>query len=70
MLQRFLRARIPFLSDKLGVVGDILFSYGFMMYLALIVAICATLFLTKTRTGLNLRAVGENPAQQMQQELT
>lgn len=59
---KIFRARIPFLSDKLGVVGDILFSYGFMMYLALIVAICATLFLTKTRTGLNLRAVGENPA--------
>ncbi len=53
--------KIPFLSDHLGVVGEIFFSYGFMMYLAIIIAVIATIFLTKTRTGLNLRAVGENP---------
>lgn len=54
--------KIPFLSDHLGPVGEIFFSYGFMMYLAIIIAIVAALFLTKTRAGLNLRAVGENPA--------
>lgn len=53
--------KIPFLSDHLGQFGKIVFSYGFMMYLAIIIAIVATIFLTKTRTGLNLRAVGENP---------
>ena len=50
--------RIPI---HLGPVGDLFFSYGFMVYLAIIIAIVATWFLNKTRTGLNLRAVGENP---------
>jgi len=54
-------ATLPF-ADKLGLVGDIFFSYGFMTYLAIIIAVLAGLFITKTRCGLNLRAVGENPA--------
>lgn len=56
------QTKIPFLSDRLGVVGDVLFSYGFMTYLALIIALLATWFLAKSRMGLNLRAVGESPA--------
>lgn len=55
-------AKIPFLSDKLGWFGEIFFSYGFMMYLAIAIAIIMHLFLKKTRVGLNLRAVGESPA--------
>ncbi len=55
------RSQIPFLSN-LGIVGKVLFSYGFMMYLAIIVAIILQYFLNHTRAGLNLRAVGENPA--------
>lgn len=55
------RTKIPFLSG-LGVVGELLFSYGFMMYLAIIIAIIMQYFLSVTRKGLNLRAVGENPA--------
>ncbi len=55
-------AKIPYLSTKLGVVGEIFFSYGFLVYVAIALAIVLTLFLNKTRTGLNLRAVGENPA--------
>ena len=55
------RAKLPILS-KLGFIGDLLFSYGFLTYLAIIVAIFMGYFLKKTRTGLNLRAVGENPA--------
>lgn len=55
-------AKIPFLSDHLGVVGRALFSYGFLAYFALIAAIILHFFLNKTRSGLNLRAVGENPA--------
>lgn len=43
-------------------VGQILFSYGFMMYLVLIIAVVCAVFLTKTKAGLNLRAVGESPA--------
>lgn len=52
---------IPF-YDKLGAVGTIFFSHGFMFYLALIIAFVSWFVLKKTRTGLNLRAVGENPA--------
>lgn len=55
-------AKIPFLSDHFGVVGQALFSYGFLAYFAIIAAIILHFFLNKTRSGLNLRAVGENPA--------
>ena len=43
-------------------VWQIFFSHGFLVYVAIIVAVVATLFLNKTKVGLNLRAVGENPA--------
>lgn len=51
------RAALPFLTD-VGVLS----ALGFMVYLALIIAFIASRFLNKTRQGLNLRAVGENPA--------
>ncbi len=53
--------KLPFLSD-LGVVGKLLFSYGWLVYVAIILAILCQWYLNKTRSGLNLRAVGENPA--------
>jgi simple sugar transport system permease protein len=56
------RTNIPFLSDHLGPVGRIFFSYGFLAYLAVILAFVTSWFLNKTTVGLNLRAVGENPA--------
>lgn len=52
---------LPFAS-KLGVFGKLFFSYGFYVYLALAIAIVAHIVLKRTRVGLNLRAVGENPA--------
>lgn len=54
------RTMIPGLHD-MGVVGKIFFSYGFLAYAAVIIAVLAQLYLSKTRQGLNLRAVGENP---------
>ena len=54
-------ARIPWLSTALGAVSGIFFSYGFMFYFSIFLAIATTLFLNRTRIGLNLRAVGENP---------
>lgn len=54
-------AKIPVLSG-LGTVGQVLFSYGFLVYAAIALAIVLHWFLTRTRAGLNLRAVGENPA--------
>ena len=52
--------RLPF-AEKLGVFGTIFFNYGFMMYSAIVVAIILSVYLNRTRAGLNLRAVGENP---------
>ena len=55
------RANINNVTD-LGTIGKLLLSYGYMVYLAIVVAIVMAWFLNRTRTGLNLRAVGENPA--------
>ena len=55
-------ARIPFLSEKLGVVSDLLFGYGFMLYFTIALAIILTIVFNKSRVGLNLRAVGESPS--------
>lgn len=37
-------------------------SYGFLVYLAIIIAVVALIILKKTKVGLSLRAVGENPS--------
>lgn len=55
------RANIPGLSG-LGVFGKVFFSYGFMVYLAVILAILLSWYMNRTRQGLSLRSVGENPA--------
>lgn len=55
------KTSLPF-AKNLGWFGDIFLSYGFMVYLAVIIAVAAGLMLKKTRVGLHLRAVGENPA--------
>ena len=55
------RTALPF-AKTTGWVGKIFFSYGFLAYIAIIVAFVAAHILKKTRTGLQLRAVGENPA--------
>ena len=58
---KFFNASLPF-ADKLGAFGKLFFSYGIMLYLALAIAIATALILNKTKVGLHLRAVGENPA--------
>ena len=57
----FFRTKLPF-ADTTGWFGKIFFSYGFLAYLAIIIAIACAIFLNRTRGGLHLRAVGENPA--------
>jgi simple sugar transport system permease protein len=52
---------LPFLSN-LPVVGKLLFSYNFMVYLSIAAAIFLMYFLARTRRGLNLHAVGEHHA--------
>lgn len=54
------QATIPGLS-KIPVIGELFFSYGFLTYLAIILAFVISFFILKTRSGLNLRSVGENP---------
>ena len=54
------QASIPGLN-KIPVIGKLLFSYGFLTYVSIILAFLVAFILLKTRVGLNLRAVGENP---------
>ena len=54
------QACIPGLS-KNPVIGKLFFSYGFLTYFAIILAFAMAFFLLKTRVGLNLRSIGENP---------
>ena len=57
----FFTKKLPFASST-GWFGKIFLSYGFLAYLAIIIALVVAYFLKKTRGGLHLRAVGENPA--------
>ena len=50
------------IADKLGWFGQIFLSYGFLAYVAIIVSLIAAYVLKRTRVGLHLRSVGENPA--------
>ncbi|MCQ2486137.1 MAG: ABC transporter permease [Clostridia bacterium] len=52
---------LPFAS-KLGWFGDVFLSYSFLAYVAVAIAIICTIYFNRTRSGLKLRAVGENPA--------
>lgn len=47
---------------QLGGFGQVVLSYGFLTYFAIIVSLVCALVLKKTKIGLYLRAVGENPA--------
>ena len=49
-------------SAKSGGFVQIFFSHGVLVYLAIIIAIVTQIILNRTRLGLHLRAVGENPA--------
>lgn len=55
------QTKLPF-AEKLGFIGDAFLSSGFMTYLAIIIAVIVAIIIKRTRIGLNLRAVGENPA--------
>ncbi len=57
----FTGLKIPFLSD-IPILGPLLFNYDFLVYMGIALALALAWFLNKSRKGLNLRAVGENPA--------
>ncbi len=58
---KFFNMHLP-IAEALGGFGKLFFSYGIMIYLSIAVAIVTSYVIKKTRVGLNLRAVGENPA--------
>lgn len=53
---------LPEALQNIPVIGSILFSYNFFVYLGFAMAIAMAYFMSKTRSGLNLCAVGESPA--------
>ena len=55
------REKLPLLKD-IPVLGDVLFSYGFLTYFAILLSVYLAWYINRTRRGLNLRAVGESPA--------
>jgi ABC-type uncharacterized transport system permease subunit len=55
----------PFLPSSMQnwpIVGPILFGQNVLVYLSWLCVIAIALYLSRTRPGLNLRAVGESPA--------
>ena len=52
---------LPFAAD-MGWFGKIFLSYSFLVYLAIVIALVASYIINRSRTGLHLRAVGENPS--------
>ena len=58
----FSQPLLPNFLRDIPVVGKMLFSYNFMIYLVLVIALLMAWYFSKTRSGLCLRAVGEDPA--------
>ncbi len=54
------RRSLP-IAETTGVFGKLFLSYGFLAYIAVIIALSISYMLNRTRTGLHLRAVGESP---------
>ena len=50
------------LVTSTGWFGEIFLGHGFLVYLAIILAVITTIIVKKTNVGLSLRSVGENPA--------
>lgn len=57
----FTDIRLPLLGD-IPFIGPVFFRQGIFVYLGYVAAVVATIYIFKTRIGLNLRAVGENSA--------
>lgn len=49
-------------AGKLGWFGEIFLSHGVFVYVAIAIALVSAFVFKKTRIGLNLRSIGENPA--------
>lgn len=58
---KLIAKNLSFAKD-LGWFGDVFFSHGIFVYIAIAVAVVAAVFLKRTKVGLHLRAIGENAA--------
>jgi simple sugar transport system permease protein len=52
---------IPVLSD-IPVIGPLLFAQDFFVYVSLLLTVAVAFYLSRTRSGLTLRSIGENHA--------
>ncbi len=57
----FADIEIPLLS-KIPILGRGIFSHNILVYLGIIIAVAMWWYLKHTKSGLKLRAIGENPA--------
>ena len=55
------RTKLPF-AESTGWFGELFLSFGFLAYVAIIIALAVSFVINNTRVGLQLRAVGEDPA--------
>lgn len=58
----FQNSPFPQTLQDIPIIGKLIFSYNVFIYLGIIIAIIMSFIINKTRIGLNLRSVGENPA--------
>ena len=57
----FAQLDVPLLS-KIPLIGPTFFQQDIFIYFGYLITICASIYLWKTKKGLNLKAVGENAA--------
>ena len=58
----FYSSPFPDFMQNIPVIGKLLFSHSIFVYLGILIACVLAFYISKTRYGLNLRAVGESPA--------
>ena len=59
---KIVRFHLPYNEMAFGQTGTLILGNGFFVYVCFALAIIAYLVLNKTRIGLSIRAIGENPA--------
>jgi len=52
---------IPVLGD-IPIIGKLLFTHNPLVYLSILIAVVCSIYLLRTKAGLNMRSVGENAA--------
>lgn len=60
LISRIAEAPLPFLGD-IPYVGKLLFSHNPFVYGAVVISVLCWLYIGRTRPGLSMRSVGENP---------